>query len=1328
MKLERYSIREDIIGFPGVTAGTKILFDYLEEKGGEQFLLDQYDHTVDYAFNEYLKTLSFMNGDENIVSLEDFRVDVPVNDQADNIFRNVKRKLYPSEAIRKKKDYSAHCSLAYVVRAGEKIISTTRVKLGKLLVLVGSRHCNMYDMTPEELKMHKYDPREPMGYFIIQGKPKFMYSYDNTSYNKLITGTITNKSKVLLGNFTRILYEFPSGITEMLKISYEPLIDDGKTVEKKASSKQIHHTINTFYCALPYSSTEVISNFKRKNKGNKFMDNYEVEKPEKKVNLIFVFHLLLEAMKKERDPDYNLEKITPEYVVAYIVKKIKPFIMGTPEEVNRSIRIFSDRSALYPGKDRELELLFLRNKININNENREKVRIQKKKILTTIVMNVVPTSHYPGEMKSKDKINTLLLVLGRLLSTVSGVVPCDDFNAYKNKILKSHVRFFLHYWITGWREEIAKFKSSNKNSVMDIAIITRIGTNVVNYITSKFSAKSHNTGKGKELTIRSFTFADPLGRRYELLTTDTPTSRDDTNLKVRVLSADATPFFDRYDNVDSRGAGQIRSMDIICTISIGYNYDMRDIIEKMRKNKWIRKSSSNGGVHLTVNGYYMGTCDAVKVAGKLRSMRRSGQLRELSVVRSNIYLHVRTDRGRPMAPFLTVDDGMLVMHRKNVVTPKEIETGGILNKLFESGSVEFLDPYELAEEADLCHDYEFFIMNENDKLDLREELKYEKDSHKRKSIEKDLASRASYTHCMFKRYAEGGNLVARLPQVDKHLSERVTGQVKKELQAIGVPNMFAEDSIFSKSSKGLYYPEHNITMTEMEFAPKSMPVYGLNLIVAIMSGNGNNLDDGVIMRKGLADYGGWRVTVNIKFALDVKSGVTLLRPSGERYAHLDVNGLPKVGSVIKRGDIIVAGIEKIKDETNIHEEVYNETKSSMVVKSVSRHSVTNSAQDKIIIHGYSTYIGRLGNKVVKGMGSQKFVACSIVPDVDMPWIQETGEKVDIIISPISIASRGSIPWLVELLTGLFGSREGQMWNFSTGRDLDLQKLYMDLQRRGLSRVGYRTLVSGKTGYGYLGMRAGVNTFGESNSTIPRCNIMTGSSLMQINIHMAAEKQLARSGGKIDSVTGLPKKGGGIGGGAMAAPEQFEFAVTTSNAKEFTAIASSDIQCTIACGRCGNVDLDTNMETGETSCPVCSENYGDTILKVKYSSNRRYIDVILSMLNLKERMIFDPQMSAFGISLDEEDRIKEIRRQMEKDYTEKEEKLLPDEDNESLQLIERGKNVSKRKKQRVISENLPQVKEEKQEGLVRQGTISRGGRGRGRGRGRGVPRPERKDYE
>ena len=186
-----------------------------------------------------------------------------------------------------------------------------------------------------------------------------------------------------------------------------------------------------------------------------------------------------------------------------------------------------------------------------------------------------------------------------------------------------------------------------------------------------------------------------------------------------------------------------------------------------------------------------------------------------------------------------------------------------------------------------------------------------------------------------------------------------------------------------------------------------------------------------------------------------------------------------------------------------------------------------------------------------------------------------------------------------------------------------------------------------------------NYFGREDT-----RIMVGPSLMQINIHMTGEKQMARGkDGKIDPNTGLPKKGSGIGAGGMAASEQFMFATTTSNAKEFVTIANSDAYYTMMCTKCGNVDLNAEEvikpETDETikpdknkkevpiytySCPVCIVS---VIKRAKYSQSRRNIDVMYAPLGYKERVIIDPSVNVFGITNEEQEK---ILNDIEEDYT------------------------------------------------------------------------------
>lgn len=320
---------------------------------------------------------------------------------------------------------------------------------------------------------------------------------------------------------------------------------------------------------------------------------------------------------------------------------------------------------------------------------------------------------------------------------------------------------------------------------------------------------------------------------------------------------------------------------------------------------------------------------------------------------------------------------------------------------------------------------------------------------------------------------------------------------------------------------------------------------GMNAVVAVISYTGYDMDDAMIINKSAHERGFGHGTIyktkKVELNENAKNkgskNITHLfgfAPDGlikaEWRTKLDDDGLPHVGGMVQKGDIIAAyhtvsldtasnsyvnrdaqtQFEKYKDdEVGFIEEVRligtengNEPFQAISIK-------IRIPRSPVIGDKFSSRHGQ------KGVMSQKW------PMVDMPF-SESGMQPDVIINPHAFPSRMTIGMFVESLAGKAGALHGLAQESTPFR--------FDEQNTAVDYFGHQLRAAGYNYYGNEPMYSGI-TGQELHA-----DIYIGVVYYQRLRHMVNDKYQVRTTGPVQQLTGQPikgrKKGGGIRVGEM----------------------------------------------------------------------------------------------------------------------------------------------------------------------------------------------------
>ncbi len=447
--------------------------------------------------------------------------------------------------------------------------------------------------------------------------------------------------------------------------------------------------------------------------------------------------------------------------------------------------------------------------------------------------------------------------------------------------------------------------------------------------------------------------------------------------------------------------------------------------------------------------------DAKTFAERIISERRMNRL-PLSVnvffdeKTNNVY--VETSKGRTIRPLVVVKEG------KSLITPRhaeQLKKGELAwSDLVKQGIIEYLDA---AEEENT---YVAFF-------------------------EKDLT--AEHTHLEVSAVDIVGVSTGLVPFGHHNQGARLSQGSKNQKQGIG---FYAANYPvrMDMDTNLLHYPQVPIVSTILyDLSEYKKHPSGQNVIVGIMSYQGFNMEDAIIVNKGSIDRGFGRshyykpiITEELRYSgglLD-EVGTPDKDVKGYRtekdYRFLEDDGIIHPEAKIVEGDVVI-GKTSPPRFLNAMEE-YNLATSSRRESSMSLAHGQKGTVDMVFLtenaEGNKLIQVRLREQRTPEIGdkftsrhAQKGVISLLVPEIDMPF-SSTGIKPDIIFSPHGIPTRMTIGHLLELLGGKVGALSGRTIDgtmFHAEKEEDMRK---ELAGHGFKENGTETMYNGATGERY----------------------------------------------------------------------------------------------------------------------------------------------------------------------------------------------------------------------------------------------------------------------
>ena len=572
-----------------------------------------------------------------------------------------------------------------------------------------------------------------------------------------------------------------------------------------------------------------------------------------------------------------------------------------------------------------------------------------------------------------------------------------------------------------------------------------------------------------------------------------------------------------------------------------------------------------------LNGKFVGEVEnPAEFTEKVIGERRKGVISE----NLNVYydkeidnVQINNDKGRLRRPLIVVKDGQPLLREEHI---KKLQKNEILfSDLVKQEVIEYLDASE-EENAFVAFS--------------REELTKE------------------HTHLELAPLAMVGLCTSLVPYANFSPGARISIGSKNQKQALGMYAINFPIRI-DMDVNMLNYPQVPVVQSVMhDVSSYNKHPSGQNIVVAIMSYKGYNVDDAVVLNRASIDLGLGRSTYyrpSIAEELRYSGGLTdeISIPdkdvkgykSEKDYRLLEKDGIIFQEAKVAEGDVIIGKTSPPRFLSSMDQ--YNFAPSSRRESSVAlKHGeegiidfilITESSEGNRLIQVKirDQRIPELGDKFTSRHG-QKGVVGLIIDQADMPFTA-SGIIPDLIFSPHGIPSRMTISHLIEMIAGKVGALSSR---YIDGTLFDVEpeeKLRKELLSLGFRENGVETMYNGITGEQL------------------EAKIYIGNIYYMKLKHMVANKIHSRARGPIQLLTRQPTEGRAKEGGLRLGEMEKDTFVAHGASLLLKERFDADRTVVPVCEECGMIAVHDKFKN-KLYCPICGDSVEINFIEISYA--------------------------------------------------------------------------------------------------------------------------------
>jgi len=771
-----------------------------------------------------------------------------------------------------------------------------------------------------------------------------------------------------------------------------------------------------------------------------------------------------------------------------------------------------------------------------------------------------------------DKAVFLAEIANRIIELKLGKREPDDKDHYANKRLKLAGSLLAELFRIAFRNLTRDLKYQLERITVkrhvELSIVNAVRPGIITERVQHAIATG-NWVRGRvgvtQLLDRT-NFSSTLSHLRRL---QSPLSRSQPNLEARDLHPTHWGRLCPNETPEGSNCGLVKNLALSSTISVGV--DPKEVVNRLYKMGVVKleeadKKLRQDGAKVIVDGIIAGYCkEPEALAKEIRTLRRTAKLSsEVNVVYysptiegSKPELYVNSDAGRVRRPLVIVENGKPKLTEDHIERIQREELGW--EDLVKEGIIEYLDADE-----------------EENALVALDPTK--------------ITGRT--THLELASYATLGICASLIPYAEHNQSPRNAYESAMAKQALGVFSTNFFNRVDSRAHL-LHYPQSPTVKTKpMEIINFDDRPCGQNCVVAVLSFQGYNMEDAIILNKSSVDRGLARSTFFRIYEAECRQYLGGLRDKlevpeagtrgyrGDRYYRLlEEDGIISVESPVAGNAVLIGRTSpprfleeyrefEVRGPTKRDSSVCMRPSESGVVDLVfMSESIEGSKLVKVKVRDLR--VPELGDKFASRHG-QKGVIGLLVRGEDMPFTEE-GLVPDIIINPHAIPSRMTIGQFVETIAGKVAAIRGEQVDGTPFSNEDPNSLREALLSLGFQYSGREVLYNGISGEKLA------------------ADIFVGVVYYQKLHHMVSDKMHARARGQVQMLTRQPTEGRARGGGLRFGEMERDCLIGhgASALLRDRLLEESDKYIAIVCENCGLLAYH-DIKQNKYICRICGE--------------------------------------------------------------------------------------------------------------------------------------------